>query len=556
MSHQQGFGDASGAPGHEAPVPSPLKGSATLGQQGPPRASGAVTRSVSALMKSEEPPTHMHAGSHTTSGDSGAHAALFPHQQPPQQQPQQQSQQPQQQLQQPQPMQQQQQQQQQPTQQQQLQELQRELEQLRLEKQARLAQEAQALQFRQQLLKPQQQQPQQQQQQQPYPQPYPQPHPHPLQQQQPFSQQQQQRAPPQVRMSAVQPGELAYHKASEGTALADWLFKLEQLLSQLGVGSGEFGERIRIAAMHWDRQTNVWWEGHVRQAAGAGAPITDWPSFVTALKANFVPTNDAEAAASDLLRLRMRGGESMDAYLQRAALLLARADGRLPDAAAARSALDGVDSSRFPFTVAAARKAMRTAVSPLSFHALRAELTALAVDEPALGGRLGGLAGSSGRGGSAPGGVTGASASSSRQGAAAAGRGGGSSSSMTRKQLLQRINALESGHYAYDDEEDADEAADDGNTAVHTAPVSAKRSAGRQAAASRPTSDSSSSGSHRQRRCFKCDSPDHGVRECTSKKELRSCLACHERGHLVATCPRVQRGGGSGEEGAPRPKNE
>ena len=39
-------------------------------------------------------------------------------------------------------------------------------------------------------------------------------------------------------MSAVQPGELAYHKASEGTTLADWLFKLEQLLSQLGVGSG------------------------------------------------------------------------------------------------------------------------------------------------------------------------------------------------------------------------------------------------------------------------------------------------------------------------------
>jgi len=242
--------------------------------------------------------------------------------------------------------------------------------------------------------------------------------------------------------------------------------------------------------------------------------------------------------------------------MQRAALLLARADGRLPDVAAARSALDGVDSSRFPFAVAAARKAMRTAAFPLSFHALRAELTALAVDEPALGGRSGGAAGLSGRGTSTPSGAAGASVSSSRHGSAAAGRGGSSASSMTRRQLLQRINALESGHYAHDDGEDADGAADDGDTVVHTAPVSAKRSAGRQSAASRPASDSSSSGSHRQRRCFKCDSPDHGVRECTSKKELRSCLACHERGHLVAACPRVQRGGGSGEEGAPRPKNE
>jgi hypothetical protein len=411
----------------------------------------------------------------------------------------------------------------------QLQEMQTELEQLRLEKQTRLRQEAHYQQQQQQ-----QQQRQQQQQQ----------------------QQQSHRSPPQVRMSAVQPGELVYHKASEGTTLADWLFKLEQLLSQLGVGSGEFDERIRVAAMHWDRQTNVWWEGHAQQAAGAGAPIADWPSFVTALKANFMPTNDAETAASELLRLRMRGGESMDAYMQRAALLLARADGRLPDVAAARSALDGVDSSRFPFAVAAARKAMRTAACPLSFHALRAELTALAVDEPALGGRSSGLAGSGGRGPSASGVASGASASSTKHGSTAAGRGGGSSSSMTRKQLLQRINALESGHDAYDYGEDADETADDGNTTVHTAPVSAKRSAGRQAPASRPLSDSSSSASHRQRRCFKCDSPDHGVRECTSKKELRSCLACHERGHLVATCPRVQRGGGSGEEGAPRPKNE
>jgi hypothetical protein len=87
-------------------------------------------------------------------------------------------------------------------------------------------------------------------------------------------QQQQQRAPPQVRMSAVQPGELLYHTASEGTALPDWLFKLEQLLSQLGFGVSEFDERVRIAAMHWDRQTNVWWNGHAQQAAEAGVPVT------------------------------------------------------------------------------------------------------------------------------------------------------------------------------------------------------------------------------------------------------------------------------------------
>ena len=356
-------------------------------------------------------------------------------------------------------------------------------------------------------------------------------------------------------MSAVQPGELVYHKASEGTTIADWLFKLEQLLSQLGVGVGEFDERVRVAAMHWDRQTNVWWEGHAQQAAGAGAPIADWSAFVHALKANFVPTNDAEAAASELLRLRMRSGESMDAYMQRAALLLARADGRLPDVAAARSALDGVDSQRFPFAVAAARKAMRMAAFPMSFHVLRAELTALAVDEPALGGRTGGLAGSVGRGGSAPGGATGASASSSRHGSAAAGRGGSATSSMTRKQLLQRINALESGRNAHDSGEESDGASDEDDTPLHTAPVAAKGAGRRVAGAGKQSSDSSSSDAPRQRLCYKCGSAGHGVAQCKSKKELRSCLACKEQGHLVATCPRVRRDG-SGEEGAPRPKNE
>ena len=59
-------------------------------------------------------------------------------------------------------------------------------------------------------------------------------------------------------------------------------------------------------------------------------------------------------------------------------------------------------------------------------------------------------------------------------GSAAAGRGGSSSSSMTRKQLLQRINALESGRHAHDSEEDSDDASDDDDTAVHTAPVAAK----------------------------------------------------------------------------------
>jgi len=130
---------------------------------------------------------------------------------------------------------------------------------------------------------------------------------------------------------------------------------------------------------------------------------------------------------------------------------------------------------------------------------------------------------------------------------------------MTRKQLQQRINALESGRHAHDSGDDSYGTSDDDDTAVHTAPVAAKETGRRAAGAGKQASDSSSSGDRRPRLCHKCGAAGHGVAQCKSKKELRSCHACHQQGHLVAVCPRVQHGGGnggSGEEGAPRPKNE
>jgi hypothetical protein len=389
-------------------------------------------------------------------------------------------------------------------------------------------------------------------------------------QQQQQQQQQQQAALPfsalslapreQVRMAAVQPGELTYRAAGEGTALADWLFKLEQLLSQLRIGDNELSERVRIAATHWDRQTDLWWRGHELQARTAGAPVASWAAFVAALKANFVPTNDAEAAASEVLKLRMRSGEGMDAYMQRAALLLARADGRLPDAAAARAALDGGDSARFPFAIAAARRQMRTSATPLSFNAVRAELTALAADEPTLG-RAGGTEvtgssrnsnGSNNSSGSSR--SNGRNSTDTRQGhrsdssKGGNGGGGGSAARMTRTQLLQRINALQGGLHGSSDE-DSDIVADD--ESVRAAPVAARGGGGRLSS-SGPSMGTRSGQLH----CGKCGEDGHRAVTCTSKTELRSCLACHKQGHLVRACPQVRRPEASGEEGASLPKNK
>ena len=76
-----------------------------------------------------------------------------------------------------------------------------------------------------------------------------------------------------VRVAAVQPPELSYANASGGSALEDWLFKLEQLFTQTRRTEAAWQERVRIAQLHWDRHMSLWWAGCAEAAAAAGAPL-------------------------------------------------------------------------------------------------------------------------------------------------------------------------------------------------------------------------------------------------------------------------------------------
>jgi hypothetical protein len=336
------------------------------------------------------------------------------------------------------------------------------------------------------------------------------------------------------RRQLVQPQQLRYESAAQGTALADWLFDLDRLFRQLGFDESAAAQRIGEASLHWDRQIDIWWQGRKQQAAASGTPLATWAAFVAALQANFVPTGDAEAAARELLRLRMKAGEAMDAYMQRAALLLARCDGRIDATTAARIAVEGVDSARFPFALAGVRATLRKNVT-LGFHEVRLELTEAAVHEP----RLASAAASSSGGGST-GGSIGSYSGRAPTGAAKA-----------SKQL--RINALErqlaqlrAGDVGSEDEE--------GNAAlVHTAAVArGTGGSGAGAAGNRPQG------------CNKCGALGHVAVECRSKKELRTCFVCGQPGHIAARCDKRKegreggaRGGeGSGLEGAAKSKNE
>ena len=324
----------------------------------------------------------------------------------------------------------------------------------------------------------------------------------------------------------MQPQQLQYEAAAQGSTLADWLFDVDRLFRQLGLAEADAARRIAEASLHWDRQVDLWWRGREQQARAAGAPIASWAAFVAALQANFVPTGDAEAAARELLRLRMKATESMDAYMQRAALLLARADSRIDVATAARIAVEGVDSSRFPFALAAVRACMRRKPT-MPFNEVRLELTEAAAHEPRL---------------AAP--SVGSSDRAHRQGPSAAAAAAGARVA-SQKQL--RISALERQLQqlrAGDSSED-----EAGSTEpVHTAPLGRQRGAGGNGQASgKPVV------------CNKCGAAGHVVSECRSKKDQRSCFVCGQPGHIAMRCEQRKGGGGggdgSGKEGAPQPKN-
>ena len=311
-----------------------------------------------------------------------------------------------------------------------------------------------------------------------------------LQQQQQPQQQQQASLEQVVRVDAVRPPELTYAGATAGTALDDWLFKLEQLFAQTHRPESDWLGRAQLAQLHWDRHMAMWWTGRQETAAAAGAPILSWVAFVAALRKQFVPAGDSQQARTELFKLKMRSGETMEAYMQRAVLLVVRAGGLVESKTAAALALEGVDKSRFPFTCAAvARKERAAGATGMSFAQMREELTVEAAMEPQLGGR-GGSCNSNSGGGSSSSGAKGAA--NSRQ--------------IRINALQQQLKALEEGDEVEDEE------------SFGVAPIAAGD------------------------RCYKCGAEGHVIPDCKSKKELRSCFHCRQPGHLRTKCPERHKG--------------
>lgn len=366
----------------------------------------------------------------------------------------------------------------------------------------------------------------------------------PLSQQRPQPAQSQAQIQPAVRVSAVQPTRLSYGSASAGSGLEDWLFSVEQLLTQMRhtEANGDDRAMIATATLYWDRPMQLWFEAEQQQQqlcadqqmdSDSGPLTTSWKEFKAALRRQFTPLADDFVARDELLSLRMKGGESMEAYMQRVVLLVTRAGQQIDGRTAATLTLRGVDELRFPFTVSAAkRKERESGTMGMSFAAMRSELTFGAHNEPKLNLRNGSN-------------TNGSNSSGSSSHSRTTSRGNNSNTTANGNKQI-RIAALQQQLQELQEESEHDE------SSLITAPLTAGPG-GRRTGAS--TGDI---------RCRKCGKSGHVVAECTSKKELRKCFRCNEVGHLANKCRnRGDKGrSSSAEEGVPAsasmstPKNE
>ncbi len=328
----------------------------------------------------------------------------------------------------------------------------------------------------------------------------------------PSSQSQTASIQPTVRVSAVQPTRLSYGSAAAGSGLEDWLFSVEQLLTQMRhtEANGDDRAMISTATLYWDRPMQLWFDAEQQRVVESDVdsePITYWKEFKAALRRQFTPLADDFVARDELLSIRMKGGESMEAYMQRVVLLVTRAGQQMDGRTAATLTLRGLDELRFPFTVAAAkRKERECGTMGMSFAAMRAELTFGAHNEPKLNLRHSSNSSNS--------------SSNSHSSSSRSARGNNNSSN---KHV--RIAALQQQLQDLQEESENDE------YNLSTAPLT---TGGGKAAAE-------------DIRCRKCGKSGHVVVECKSKTELRKCFRCNEVGHLANKCStRRGRGGGPG----------
>ena len=167
-------------------------------------------------------------------------------------------------------------------------------------------------------------------------------------------------APPRRELPKVKQELEAAALSKDPTLLKAWVFQMERLLRAMEQGSAQaftFGDRLSVAQDHWDAGIEAWWTSLCDARAAAMSPsVCSWAGLIAALHETYAPVSDALAAAREMHQIKQGASESMEAYVRRVLELQGRVPpGRLPSHVIGDLALNGVDESRFPWTLSIVR---------------------------------------------------------------------------------------------------------------------------------------------------------------------------------------------------------
>ena len=167
-------------------------------------------------------------------------------------------------------------------------------------------------------------------------------------------------APPRRELPKVKQELEAAALSKDPTLLKSWVFQMERLLRALELSSAQeftFGDRLSVAQDHWDAGIDAWWNSLCDARAATMQPaVCSWAGLIAALHETYAPVSDGMAAAREMHQIKQGASESMESYVRRVLELQGRIPpGRLPSHVIGDLALNGVDESRFPWTLSIVR---------------------------------------------------------------------------------------------------------------------------------------------------------------------------------------------------------
>ena len=167
-------------------------------------------------------------------------------------------------------------------------------------------------------------------------------------------------APPRRELPKVKQELEAAVLTKDPTLLKSWVFQMERLLRALELSSAQeftFGDRLSVAQDHWDASIDAWWSSLCDARAATMQPaVCSWAGLIAALYETYAPVSDGLTAAREMHHIKQGASESMESYVRRVLELQGRIPpGRLPSHVIGDLALNGVDESRFPWTLSIVR---------------------------------------------------------------------------------------------------------------------------------------------------------------------------------------------------------